>query len=174
MEQVFDHVWGSGGRVDISDVAVIADFLAKSGVNLAELRHFRTYVKSMCTYISIIARFYCVYVVRSRYAAASRQSGLIERIDADAKQSPGVFGVPTMHYDGGSEAEARKPVERLYVKEVALSLLRHRLDSNGLARQQSIAPDVSFARSSTSVPRRLPRLRAARELELATRKTVTC
>ena len=48
MEQVFDHVWGSGGRVDISDVAVIADFLAKSGVNLAELRHFRTYVKSMC------------------------------------------------------------------------------------------------------------------------------
>lgn len=57
MEQVFDHVWGSGGRVDISDVAVIADFLAKSGVNLAELRHFRTYVKSMCTYISIIAMF---------------------------------------------------------------------------------------------------------------------
>ena len=91
-----------------------------------------------------------------------------------AKQSPGVFGVPTMHYDGGSAAEARKPVERLYVKEVALSLLRHRLDSNGLARQQSISPDVSFARSSTSVPRRLPRLRAARELELATRKTVTC
>lgn len=112
--------------------------------------------------------------MRSRYAAASRQSGLIERIDADAKQSPGVFGVPTMHYDGGSAAEARKPVERLYVKEVALSLLRHRLDSNGLARQQSISPDVSFARSSTSVPRRLPRLRAARELELVTRKTVTC
>ena len=33
----------------------------------------------------------------------------------------------------GGEA-ARKPVERLFVKEIALSLLRHELESQGLAR----------------------------------------
>ena len=55
--------------------------------------------------------------------------------------------MPTLHYDGGTESEAEKSVERLYVKEVALSLLRHRLHADGLARaERSPSPDVPFAR----------------------------
>lgn len=120
---VFDAVWGaSSGSVDIAATATVEGFLAGSG---------------------------CVGPFHTFRAFLSRgvDEGLLDKIDADAKQSPGVFGVPTLHYDGGTESETKKPVERLYVKEVALSLLRHRLHADGLARaERSPSPDVPFAR----------------------------
>jgi hypothetical protein len=90
------------------------------------------------------------------------------------------------------EAEVRKPVECLYVKEIALSLLRHRLDANGLARipndKTSLlpSPDVPFARrrrrlgnvagGAAPLPAPLPAQLPAplRLAETPPRKVITC
>ena len=39
------------------------------------------------------------------FAVESQLAGLIAQIDTDAKDSPGVFGVPTLHYSGTCSGE---------------------------------------------------------------------
>ena len=118
---VFEAIWG-GGQQDLADQRVIESFVTASGcVGPFHTEGFRAFV------------------------AKGQAEGLLDRIEADAKDSPGVFGVPTLHFEGGGAA--RKPVERLFVKEIALSLLRHELESQGLARAgRGADPDVPFAR----------------------------